>query len=93
MPIIYAPDKLPTGTGGNQNEAHMPGVVCVTRRGSMGWVGMLEGGWNGLVGTDKDKIMKAARSIAAVGIQRVIFGSTGASEKILSILHEIYYRE
>lgn len=78
--------KILTDSGGIQKEAYMLGVPCITLRENTEWVETLEGGWNVLVGAEKEKISKAISNLAPMGAQRNVFGNSRASEKILDIL-------
>jgi UDP-N-acetylglucosamine 2-epimerase (non-hydrolysing) len=78
--------KILTDSGGIQKEAYMLGVPCITLRENTEWVETLEGGWNELVGAEKEKISKAISNLTPMGAQRNVFGNSRASERILNIL-------
>jgi UDP-GlcNAc3NAcA epimerase len=84
--LLGSAGKIMTDSGGIQKEAYMLGVPCITLRQNTEWVETLEGGWNVLVGANKDKIVNAVNSIIPVVAQRKVFGSGDASQKIMIIL-------
>lgn len=85
-----------TDSGGMQKEAYFFKVPCVTLRDRTEWVKTVESGWNVLVGTNKEKILKVtldnplhltshvSRFISHVS--RNIFGGGKAAEKIVKAL-------
>ena len=78
-----------TDSGGVQKEAYWFGVPCLTLREETEWVETIESGWNALVGTSVERIMKEADH--AGGRRRYlkrnrIFGDGKASQKIVQIL-------
>jgi UDP-GlcNAc3NAcA epimerase len=80
--------KILTDSGGIQKEAYMLGVPCITLRENTEWK-TLEGGWNVLVGAEKDKIIEAISNLAPMGEQRNVFGNSSASERILQLVQSL----
>ena len=74
--------KILTDSGGMQKEAYFFKVPCVTLRENTEWVETVEDGWNVLVGTDKELIVRMAREFSPDKAQREVFGDGRASEKI-----------
>lgn len=86
--------KILTDSGGIQKEAYMLGVPCITLRENTEWMETLDGGWNVLVGAEKEKISKAISNLARMGARRNVFGNSRASESILNILRsEIHMKK
>lgn len=78
--------KILTDSGGMQKEAYFFKVPCITLRENTEWVETVEDGWNVLVGTDKELIVRMAREFSPDKAQREVFGDGRASEKIVNIL-------
>jgi len=78
--------KIITDSGGVQKEAYIFKVSCITLRDKTEWVETVEDGWNVLVGSDKDKIVKMANNFEPENKQRNVFGDGKASERIAEIL-------
>jgi UDP-N-acetylglucosamine 2-epimerase len=73
-----------TDSGGVQKEAYWLKVPCLTLREETEWVETLQGGWNVLIGTEEEKILKGVRHFHKKGplTGRVsIFGDGRASKK------------
>ena len=75
--------KILTDSGGVQKEAYMLQTPCVTMRDETEWVETVEDGWNRLVGSDRNAIIEAAGNFKPVGVQRDVFGSGEASQKMI----------
>jgi UDP-N-acetylglucosamine 2-epimerase (non-hydrolysing) len=76
-----------TDSGGIQKEAYILRVPCVTLRENTEWVETVEDGWNILVGSEKDKIVKVVKEFnPSVQNHKDRFGNGEASQKISSIL-------
>ena len=78
--------KILTDSGGVQKEAYILGVPGITLRENTEWVETVEDGWNVLVGTRKDEIVKAIREFEPEKVQRDVFGRGDASKKIADII-------
>ena len=77
-----------TDSGGVQKEAYFMGKPCITMRDETEWVETVAGGWNVVVGTDKNKILDNIRNFKPTSIQQAIFGDGNAAQKILNIINE-----
>ena len=78
-----------TDSGGVQKEAYWFGVPCLTLREETEWVETIKRGWNVLVGTSEERIVKEVSDTE--GRRRYlkgskIFGDGKASQKIVQIL-------
>lgn len=77
-----------TDSGGVQKEAYILGVPCITLRDTTEWVETVDEGWNILVGSDKEKIIKAVKGFSPSTERRSVYGDGSSSEKIVGILEE-----
>ena len=77
-----------TDSGGLQKEAYWLGVPCLTMRGETEWVETVEAGWNTLVGSDTEKIVKAVDSFAPSGSRPSLYGDGFAAAKCVQLLGE-----
>ncbi|MFC1963381.1 non-hydrolyzing UDP-N-acetylglucosamine 2-epimerase [Chloroflexota bacterium] len=88
LKLLSHANKILTDSGGIQKEAYIFRVPCITLRDSTEWVETVEGGWNLLVGTDKEKIIKAAEGFNPSEEQSNIFWQ-GACRKISEIVSRV----
>jgi UDP-N-acetylglucosamine 2-epimerase (non-hydrolysing) len=65
--LMNRAEKILTDFGGIQKEAYILRVPCITLRENTEWLETLEGGWNVLVGADRDKIIRAVRRKSILG--------------------------
>jgi UDP-N-acetylglucosamine 2-epimerase len=75
-----------TDSGGIQKEAYILRIPCITVRKETEWVETVEDGWNTLVGTDTDLIMRTVQEFRPKKEQRQLFGDGTAAQKIAHIL-------
>jgi len=75
-----------TDSGGVQKEAYILRVPCITLRETTEWVETVEDGWNVLVGSEREKIIKAVEGFEPKRKQRDVFGNGKASERIYETL-------
>ena len=64
-------------------------VPCITLMDTTGWPETVEDGWNVLVGTDRDKILKAVREFSPIGKQSNTFGDGKASQEITNVIRQL----
>ncbi len=75
-----------TDSGGIQKEAYFFAVPCVTLREETEWPETLRGGWNVLVGRDRDRILAAATRDRPTQEPEPVFGDGHAALRIADIL-------
>ena len=78
-----------TDSGGVQKEAYWLGIPCLTFRNETEWGETIESGWNVLVGTDVEKIVKEVDRLEQgrpIKKRIGIFGDGEAGRKIVLIL-------
>lgn len=75
-----------TDSGGIQKEAYFFDVPCVTMRPETEWVETVSGGWNILVGANREKIIAAVNDKSWYQQKRGdLFGDGNAAEKIVAL--------
>ncbi len=75
-----------TDSGGVQKEAYWFGTPCITLREETEWVETVEAGWNMVVGTRRERIIDAVRSVSPPAARPNLFGDGTASENIVRLL-------
>jgi len=80
-------EKILTDSGGVQKEAYFMKVPCITLRTETEWTETVESGWNTIVNTDTDKILKAVDSTYIPENHPDFYGNGKAGEKIAQVLN------
>lgn len=75
-----------TDSGGLQKEAYWLGVPCLTMRDETEWVETVEAGWNLLVGSDTERIVKAVDSFVPSALRPPLYGDGFAAAKCVDLL-------
>jgi len=78
--------KVLTDSGGLQKEAYFARVPCITLDETTGWVETVQDGWNTLVASNREKIIKAVKHFEPKCKQRDVFGDGRAAERITAIM-------
>jgi UDP-N-acetylglucosamine 2-epimerase (non-hydrolysing) len=75
-----------TDSGGVQKEAFFLRTPCITLRDETEWVETVEAGWNVVVGTDAEAILRYSRTPPQGKQDAAFFGSGTASQAIVAAL-------
>jgi UDP-GlcNAc3NAcA epimerase len=84
-----------TDSGGVQKEAYWFRVPCITLRDETEWMETIRSGWNVLVGTESDSIVKETKRQKGRRLpasKTGIFGDGKATEKIIQVLFDYFLR-
>jgi UDP-N-acetylglucosamine 2-epimerase (non-hydrolysing) len=80
--------RVATDSGGVQKEAFFLDTRCVTLREETEWVETVDAGWNTLVGSDPDAIVRELGTDAVPDEKPDLFGDGTAAERIAEALSE-----
>jgi UDP-N-acetylglucosamine 2-epimerase (non-hydrolysing) len=80
--------KILTDSGGIQKEAYVLGIPCITMRENTEWIETLSGGWNVLVGADKQRILAAMTTDIRTDADNLVFGKGDAAVRIARVIEE-----
>ncbi len=86
--LLRSARALLTDSGGMQKEAYFFGVPCVTLRDETEWVETVDLGWNTLVGTDPERIVRAASAAARPADRPPVYGEGRAADTIARVIEE-----
>ena len=87
--LISSARLIMTDSGGLQKEAYWAAVPCVTLRTETEWVETVACGWNVVVGSDRDRIVHAARSFRAPGEHPELYGGAGVARRCVDLLESM----
>ena len=77
-----------TDSGGMQKEAFFHNVPCITLRDETEWVETVNSGWNIVVGSSFDNIIKAFNNFFEPAEQHSYYGKGISARNILQVLHK-----
>jgi UDP-N-acetylglucosamine 2-epimerase (non-hydrolysing) len=80
--------RILTDSGGIQKEAYILGIPCITMRQNTEWVETLAGGWNILVGAEKERILAAIQREPLTKTDNLLFGEGDTAKKIVRIIEK-----
>ena len=80
-----------TDSGGVQKEAYWFKVPCITLRDETEWTETVNTGWNRLVGSDFDRIVKSVEQLRPGSRDIDAYGDGKAAENILKLLLSSLY--
>ena len=83
--------KILTDSGGVQKEAYFFKIPCITLRDSTEWIETVNDGWNILTGTNKPKILNAAKNFNPKGKRSETYGNGDASKNIVGIINKLIF--
>jgi UDP-N-acetylglucosamine 2-epimerase (non-hydrolysing) len=83
-------EKILTDSGGIQKEAYILKKPCITLRENTEWVETVNEGWNILVHSNKNNVLKAIKNFNPKKQTKLLYGDGEASEKLVKILEKNY---
>jgi UDP-N-acetylglucosamine 2-epimerase len=78
-----------TDSGGMQKEAYWLRIPCVTLRDETEWAETVESGWNMLVGSESNRILKAVNDPHPGSSFEDVYGDGKAAERIVHLISSI----
>lgn len=88
--LIGSAEKVLTDSGGVQVEAHFLRTPCVTLRDETEWLETVTQGWNTLVGSDKDSILKAIEiNVSKAKERNLVYGEGKAKDAIKNYIESL----
>ena len=90
MKLLLSAKKVVTDSGGIQKEAYILKKPCITLFNTTSWVETVNDGWNVLVGSNKDKIIKMINDFEPKGKQSNHYGDGTAFKKVCNVIEEYF---
>ena len=90
MKLLMNAKKVVTDSGGIQKEAYILKVPCITLFNSTSWVETVTDGWNVLVESNKEKIIKMINSFEPKGNQKDHYGDGKAFKKVCDLIDDYF---
>lgn len=83
-------EKILTDSGGLQKEAYWLRVPCVTLRNETEWIETVKSGWNILVGSKEDKIIRVLKKFNVRRKHPNFYGNGKATHKISKTINSFF---
>ena len=78
-----------TDSGGMQKEAYWLRIPCVTLRDETEWAETVESGWNMLVGSESNRILRAVKDAHPGSSLEDVYSDGKAAEKIVQLISSL----
>ena len=78
-----------TDSGGVQKEAFFFRVPCVTMRNETEWVETVDSGWNVLVGSDREAILRTLKKVEPGDADPASYGDVHVAGRIVEALESL----